>query len=111
MFISFGFVVWVETQKGRKRCASGPSAGWLLLVLVVWLLPLLILEILLAAFTAPERLSRVQGIGTDDVDVGSLHHIFPRCDISTVTAGKAHQGRHATLSKDGRHGIATFSIL
>ena len=107
VFISFGFLVWVETQKGRKRCASGPSAGWWLLV--VWLLPLPIVEVLLAAFTAPERVSRVRWIGTHDVDMGSIEHFLASGHVSAITARKAHLRRHTLHSKDGWHRLTPAS--
>jgi hypothetical protein len=52
VFMLFAFLVVFETQKGQKRHASSPSANGLFGCFC--LVPLPILEILLAAFTPPE---------------------------------------------------------
>jgi hypothetical protein len=96
----FGF----RTQKGRKRRASSPSADWF--GVVVGLVSLPIFDFLLAAFTPPEGVRQIVSLAFDDVDVGSLNHIFPGRNISAVTAGKTHLRIHPAPSKNGRHKIS-----
>ncbi len=75
--------------------------------LVVGLVSLPICQILLAAFTPPERASGIRGTLFHDVDVGALQHLLPGCDITAVTAGKPHRVIYSTFSKDGRHRVSS----
>jgi hypothetical protein len=64
-----------------------------------------ILDLLLAAFTPPNRISKIVGITFYDVNVSAVDDLFAGCDISTVTARKPHRGIYSTLSKDRWHRI------
>ncbi len=89
----------------RKKAGSVVPPALLLAgcLVVVVLVSLPILQILLAAFTPPERASGIRGTLFHDVEVGALQHLRPGCDITAVTAGKPHRVIYSTASKDGRH--------
>jgi hypothetical protein len=95
----FVFLVWVETQKGWKRCASSPlQVGWLFSFLA--LIPLRFLLIRLTALTPPDGFQRILGIPFHEVDNDPLVY-FRACDrFSTITARKTHLRLDPGFRKD-----------